>query len=156
MKRLLANPVPDIEVTATDTLICNEELAQFKVESWNSGVRGEWRYLLDVEADPEIIGARPDGSYPIDSMLIQDQLTNTDTVVHKVTYHFAPIIGPSDLQADCGNGRDTLITIWVNPTPRIFVDFPDTIFCNNDTAVISVLDGLGLVYGEKEYTVTAD
>ena len=64
-------------------------------------------------------------------------------------YHFIPRIAPSDFQADCENGRDTIITIWVNPTPRIFVDFPDTIFCNNDTAIISVDDGLGFVYGDK-------
>ena len=36
------------------------------------------------------------------------------------------------------------------------MDFPDTIFCNNDTAVISVLDGLGFVQGRHEYIVTAE
>ncbi|RLD65873.1 MAG: hypothetical protein DRI98_14245, partial [Bacteroidetes bacterium] len=132
------NPVPDILVTATDTLICNEEMAEFKVESLNPYVRGEWYYALDVDPDFEISGARGNSIYPVDSVLIQDLLINNDTIAHKVTYHFIPRIGPSDFEGDCENGRDTLITIWVNPTPRIFVDFPDTIFCNNDTAVISV------------------
>jgi len=150
------NPVPDITVTATDTLICNEEFAQFKIDSENPSIRGEWYYALEVDADPEISGARANNIYPIDSVLIEDLLFNTDTIAHIVSYRFIPRIGPSDFQGDCENGRDTTITIWVNPTPRIFVDFPDTIFCNNDTAVISVLDGLGFVYGQKEYVVTAD
>ena len=65
------NPVPDIEVSATDTLICNEELAQFKISGQNSPVRGDWYYALDVIADPEITGARLPGTYPIDSILIR-------------------------------------------------------------------------------------
>jgi hypothetical protein len=150
------NPTPDILVTATDTLICNEELAQFKVDNLNPYVRGEWRYRLDVEdASGMIDGERADGDYPMDSILIEDQLINNDTVAHRITYHFTPYIDPSDGEADCGTDRDTLITIWVNPTPRILVDFPDTIFCNNDTAVISVLDGLGFVQALSEYTVIA-
>jgi len=150
------NPVPDIDVVPTDTLICNEEMAEFKVNSLNPDVEGEWYYALDVLADAEIIGARGNSIYPVDSILIQDVLTNTDTIAHKVVYHFIPRIGPSDFQGDCENGRDTIITIWVNPTPRIFVDFPDTIFCNNDTAVISVLTGLGVdIYGDDVYDVTA-
>ncbi len=50
---------------------------------------------------------------------------------------------------------NTLITIWVNPSPRILVDFPDSIFCNNDTANHTVDDGLGIVHGVKEYNVRA-
>ncbi|MDF1573650.1 MAG: gliding motility-associated C-terminal domain-containing protein [Bacteroidales bacterium] len=149
------NPVPDVLVEVMDTLICNEGLADIKVNSLNPYVRGDWFYNLEVFPDAEIIGARPGGIYPVDSIQIQDLLTNMDTVVHKVIYRFTPRIGPSDFDGDCENGRDTTVTIWVNPTPRILVSFPDTIFCNNDTAVISVEDGLGLVYGVKEYTVSA-
>jgi len=149
------NPVPDIGVTATDTLICNDELAEFQVDVINTQVQGEWLYDLDVEADPEITGARADGVYTTDSTLIQDRLFNTDTAARKVTYHFIPRIDPADGGVDCGNGRDTLITIWVNPSPRILVDFTDTIFCSNETVNIQVDDGLGTIFGNTEYIVTA-
>ena len=151
------NPTPDIDVVPTDTLICNDEFAEFKVTNLNPYVRGEWQYSLVVNPDPEIIGARASADYPADSILIRDQLTNTDTIAHKVTYHFTPFIDPTDGEANCPTDRDTLITIWVNPTPRILVDFPDTIFCDNDTAVISVLHGNGaFVFGDREYYLTAD
>ncbi|MCK4993261.1 MAG: hypothetical protein KAS29_22335, partial [Bacteroidales bacterium] len=95
------NPVPDIDVVPTDTLICNEEMAEFKVNSLNPDVEGEWYYALDVDPDAEITGARGNSIYPLDSILIQDVLTNTDTIAHKVVYHFIPRIGPSDFQGDC-------------------------------------------------------
>ena len=149
------NPIPDIGVTATDTLICNDEIAEFQVDIINTLVQGAWVYDLAVVPDPEITGARLGGIYTTDSTLIQDRLFNTDTAAHKVTYHFTPRIIPSDGDLDCENGRDTLITIWVNPTPRILVEFPDSIFCDGDTATILVNDGLGFVFGNKVYDVTA-
>ena len=79
-----------------------------------------------------------------------DQLFNPDTIVHKVIYHFIPRISPIDGESDCENGKDTTITIWVNPIPRITVSIPDTIFCNNEITDFTVDDGLGNVMGDKK------
>jgi len=112
-------------------------------------------YDLVVTPDPEITGASGDSTYLPPDMVITDQLSNSDTVVHKVVYHFTPRIIPNDGESDCENGRDTTITIWVNPVPRILVSLLDSIFCDNEITDIRVKDGLGMVSGDKKYIVTA-
>ncbi|MCK5138018.1 MAG: gliding motility-associated C-terminal domain-containing protein, partial [Bacteroidales bacterium] len=151
-------PTPEIRVTADpDTVICDGQYINFYVRNPNFNLSG-WKYDLTVDADPEIIGASDPKTFNADDELsFEDQLFNTDNEVHKVVYHFIPRIEPEDGGADCENGKDTIITIWVNPTPIIAVDVPDTIVCDNETAVFSVTDGLGPVAGEwdKKYVVRA-
>ncbi len=149
------NPVPGIVVNTIDTLLCDGQYANFTVQNPNTSIQGQWLYDLEVFPDPEISGARNDTTFLLPDLSFSDQLSNTDTVVHKVIYHFIPRITPNDGQSDCENGRDTTITIWINPIPRIFPSVEDSIFCNNEIVVFTVGDGLGNVMGDKIYEVTA-
>ena len=151
-------PTPEIRVTADpDTVICDGQYINFYVRNPNLNLNG-WKYDLVVNADPEIIGASGSKTFNSDDTLsFDDQLFNLDNEVHKVVYRFIPRIDPEDGGADCENGKDTIITIWVNPTPIITVDVPDTIVCDNETVVFSVADGLGpvAVDWDKRYVVRA-
>ena len=115
--RIWVNPTPEIRVSAQDTVICDGENFTINVDNPNAPVRGNWKYDLQVTADPEIQGPdlNPTG---ITTSSFNITLENTDTVVHKVEYRFIPRITPDDNGVDCGNGLDTTIVIWVNPTPR--------------------------------------
>ncbi|MGM0473888.1 MAG: gliding motility-associated C-terminal domain-containing protein [Bacteroidota bacterium] len=152
------NPTPQIRVTANpDTLLCNNKYITFFVDNPNRNYRGDWKYELIVDPDPEItiIGSSPGDTVFDDPANFSDLLVNNDNEVHSVRYHFIPSISPDDGGADCGNGRDTTITIWVNPTPDITVSIPDTVFCNNEITDFLIGDGLGNVMGEKKFIVYA-
>jgi len=150
------NPVPDVNVSAPDTVLCTGDYANISIENPNTSIQGFWMYDLEVTPDPEIRGARDSAqNLPASSNFIDDRLFNDDTVVHKVIYHFIPRISPGDGGVNCENGLDTTLTIWVNPTPRVLVSLPDTIFCNNEITDILLEDGLGSVIGEKVYLVKA-
>ncbi len=150
------NPVPDIEVSIPDTVLCNGGYSLISIDSPNTSIQGIWMYDLEVTPDSSIRGAR-DSAQNLTSAnnFIDDQLFNDDTVVHKVVYHFIPRISPSDGGINCENGKDTTITIWVNPAPRGLYYLPDNIFCNNEITDILIKDGLAAVEGDKVYFVKA-
>ncbi len=55
------------------------------------------------------------------------------------------------------NGEDTLLSIWVNPTPEIRVN-ADTVICNGETASIAIANPNQLILGTWKYdlVVTAE
>ncbi|MFN8206904.1 MAG: hypothetical protein U0T82_05775 [Bacteroidales bacterium] len=73
-----------------------------------------------------------------------------------VTYTFRPRIDdPRNGGIPfCDNGKDTTLTIYVNPTPRMSVSVPDTIICDSSDVNITVNDGLLGVQGTKVYQLT--
>jgi len=76
---------------------------------------------------------------------INDSLVNHTNKVQPVFYTFSPRIydnRPGHEGEFCGNGNDTIIKLWVNPTPRIEVGIDDTILCDNALITIEVLNGL--------------
>ncbi|MFH0756463.1 MAG: DUF2341 domain-containing protein [Bacteroidota bacterium] len=152
-------PTPQIRASALDdTLICSGDYVNFTVTNPNSTLfNGYWWFNLEVTADPEIEGANPDSTFlPPHGIpsYFDDILINRDTITHKVEYRFRPRIRPFDGDATCENGRDTLITIYVNPTPAIDVTLPDYLFCNNQVVEITVHDPLGnYILGSKEYEI---
>ncbi|MEZ5071171.1 MAG: hypothetical protein R2751_09420 [Bacteroidales bacterium] len=147
------NPVPRVNVSVPDTVICNNQFLNVTVSNPNTSVVGLWQYELQVTAHAAISGARADGFfYAGTDLSFSDSLVNSDTAVHEVVYHLIPGI---DGSITCGNGRDTTITVWVNPTPNIHVLPNDTLFCNNGVVDFTVLDGMGDVIGDKKYLVRA-
>ena len=154
--RIWVNPTPEIRVSALDTVICDGENFIINVGNPNTPVRGNWKYDLQVTADPEING--PDlNATGITTASFDITLENGDTVVHRVAYRFIPRITPDDNGVDCGNGRDTTIVIWVNPTPEIRVN-ADTVICDGGTATIQVTNPNNPIRGTWLYDldVTAD
>ena len=102
---------------AADDTLCNNGSTTFTVTNPNTQ-RGLWRYDLDVTYPAGVSGLLTDqNNLTLGS--IAETLVNTTLDVQAVTYRFTPHINPSDGGPECGSGVDTLITIYVNPTPRI-------------------------------------
>ena len=127
---IYVNPRPDIEVTADDTL-CYNGSTTFTVTNPNT-LRGTWRYDVDVTYPAGVTGSL--GDLTNQTVLTQaETLSNTTSDVKAVTYLFTPHIDPSDGGAECQNGLDTTITIYVNPQPDIEVTADDTLCYNGST-----------------------
>ena len=62
---------------------------------------------------------------------ISQTLFNSDTIVHKVEYHFYPRKTIDD-SLICAGGNDTTIVIWVNPTPEIRLSASDLEICSGE------------------------
>ncbi|MFN8206902.1 MAG: hypothetical protein U0T82_05765 [Bacteroidales bacterium] len=88
------------------------------------------------------------GEYAAD-LDISDNLINLTNQVQVVTYTFRPRIDdPRNGGIPfCDNGKDTTLTIYVNPTPRLAVSVPDTILCDSSVLTIAVDDLNGPVHG---------
>ena len=149
--RIWVNPTPEIRVSATDTVLCTGETTILNITNPNHTVRGDWKYDLTVTADPEI-GGEMGNQTGIITALFNETLTNSDSIVHKVEYHFIPRITPDDGGLDCENGRDTTIVIWVNPTPEIRVT-ADTVICDGDVVTINIRNPNNPIRGDWKYNL---
>ncbi|MFN8206903.1 MAG: hypothetical protein U0T82_05770 [Bacteroidales bacterium] len=142
----MSTPTPRMSVSVLDTIICDssdENLALSPSTMACSGYRGQelpthynrcWWWLLGVQAS---------GEYAAD-LDISDNLINLTNRVQVVTYTFRPRIDdPRNGGIPfCDNGKDTTLTIYVNPTPRIDVSVPEAIICDSSDVNITVNDGL--------------
>ena len=150
-------PIPRIQVTAPDTVICNDEDVAFTIQNLNPNTRGEWKYNLAVDYGAYITGDNIGGEYGSSDTYLTDHLVNHDTAVHAVSYHYTPRITPDDMGLDCGSGRDTTIWVWVNPTPEIRVNItPDTVICNEDWIDLFVRNPNIPVRGDWMYYLDID
>ena len=57
------NPVPQIDVSSADSILCYGESATISVRNENPSVRGQWVYDLTVAADPGVTGNTTGGTY---------------------------------------------------------------------------------------------
>ena len=99
---------------------------------------GEWRYDLDVTYPAGVTGTLSDGSGQT-TLNLTDNLVNSTLLVQTVTYHFTPHIDPGDGDGECQDGVDTLITVYINPQPRIEVTADDTL-CYDGTTNFTISD----------------
>jgi len=149
------NPTPAIRVIAADSILCNGDQAEITINNPNVFVFGDWEYDLSVIADPGMSGYRASDTALIGTSII-DPLVNNDTIVHKVAYRFTPKNAYDSLL--CGGGEDTVIVIWVNPTPEIRVRTDDYVLCDGDSVTLDVRNPNFSVRGEWSYDleITAD
>ena len=122
------DPSPAIRVVANDTVICNETTTLIEIENPHGSSLGEWKYNLWVVADSPLLtgwyGSSGEDTTEIVNDRFEEFLTNDDTIAHSVTYHFQPIsIYDDSVLCKYGDGGDTTITIWVNPTPEIRLEY---------------------------------
>src|SRR5690606_5801592 len=72
-------------------------------------------------------------------------------------YRIHPYAVGTGSGTDChyGTSRDTVVRIWVNPTPRISVVAVEDTLCNEGTTTITVSSLTGLTSGEVlfDYTI---
>ncbi len=151
------NEPPLIQVDA-DTVLCNGSDVAFSIININSTLFGDWKYNLSVDYGASVTGLNIGGEYNASDLSLIDHLANFDTVYHSVEYHFTPRISPGDAGPDCENGIDTIIRVWVNPTPSIRVHSDDSVLCNEEPATIHISNPNLFVNNEWAYNldVTVD
>ncbi len=151
------NPTPRLGVSISDTIFCDSSTVDISVTDLLLGVEGTKVYELTTSYSAgQVEGVQFSGEY-LAGQNIRDTLVNLSTEVQMVTYHFKARI--SDPRGDgsvpyCDQGKDTTITVYVNPTPKLGVSISDTIFCDSSTVDISVTDLLLGVEGTKVYELT--
>jgi gliding motility-associated-like protein len=150
------NPTARVRVGAPDTVICNTGSVTISARNPNIPIRGTWKYDLTVVKDSHISGTiTGNKTVTANNSSLTDVLDNDDTIKHKVSYTYHPYISNDDgTPSVCAQFKDTTITVWVNPTAKLYIYTPDTILCDSTTFTISVRDGNGNVLGTKVYQLT--
>jgi len=120
---VFVNPQPEIQVSASDSLMCSGERVTVSVQNPSCLIWGKWIYDLIVEPEAGITGNTINGTYsnPAD---LNETLFNNDTAVHKVIYRFTPRIVPDDGGSDC-IGKEKTITVWVHQRIRYTKELSD-------------------------------
>jgi len=130
---VFVNPQPEIQISASDTLIHDGESVTIRVQNPSRLIWGNWIYDLIVEPEPGITGNTINGTYTSPTDLIEN-LYNNDTTVHKVDYRFIPRIVTDDGVQAC-EGNKVKITLWVHPGfiyKEDFLEIPDAFSPNGD------------------------
>jgi hypothetical protein len=133
--RVWVNPTPDIYVEAApDTILCDSGLVTFTIDSLSLfGFAGDWVYTVNSVPSSGDISGYTNNAELTDGFT--DELVNLSDTVQWVDYTFHPQILNSYSEIPyCGNTtvNDTTIRIYVNPTPRLFVNVtPDTLLCDS-------------------------
>ena len=147
-------PTPRLSVTPSDTIICDSAIVTFDVSDQNGFTAGGKFYYLTTTYNPlNVSGVEADGEKPAGTDFT-DQLVNLTNEVQTVQYRFKARI--NDPGINCESGTDTIITVYVQPTPRLSVAIADTIVCDSTIINIAVTDGNGNVHPSttKVYQLT--
>lgn len=131
--QVFVNSQPEIQISASDTLICSGESVAVLVDNPSGLIWGKWIFDLIVETGAGISGNTSSGTFssPAD---LHETLFNNDREMRKVVYRFIPRIVTDDGDRVC-EGEEVKITVWVNPGFRCretFPEIPDAFSPNGD------------------------
>ena len=130
---VFVNPLPEIQITVSDSLICDGESVTILVQNPSVLIWGKWIYDLIVEPEAGITGNTITSLYTSPANL-DEILFNNDKEIHKAVYRFIPRIVTDDGIQVC-EGKEVKITIWVYPGLRCrdtFPEIPDAFSPNTD------------------------
>ena len=152
-------PTPRLTVSIPDTIVCDSTEINITVNDGNGDVAGSTTKVYELtttDAGGAVLGVQTSGEY-LAGTPITNTLINTTNAVQVVTYHFKARIRddrPGREGFFCDQGGDTIIIVYVNPTPQFTVSVDDTIVCDFSTVELIVTDDLGNVLGGKVYDLT--
>jgi gliding motility-associated-like protein len=131
--QVFVNPQPEIQISASDTLICDGESVTISVQNPSGLIWGKWIYDLIVEPEAGITGNIINSTYTSPTNL-SEILFNNDKEMHKVVHRFIPVIVNDEGVRSC-EGKEVKIAVWVSPGLRckeVFLEIPDAFSPNND------------------------
>ena len=130
------DPQPKIAVT-TDPLLCHDGDAVFNISTVNSPLHtgSQWRYNVSVVYPAGVTGSWPTGLIDQTANTLTDNLTNNSDAVQTVTYTFTPHIRPGDGGSECPGGIPVIISVDLDPQPKIAVT-TDPLLCYDGDAAI--------------------
>lgn len=154
--KVYVNPMPDLQVFASEDTLCYEQPVLFNISRQNGPVEGLWKYHLKVSStDNNVVGFEKELN-DIDSLNIYDLLTNNSSAKQTISYHFVPVIkNPRNSKSYCEVGHDTTIYVQINPRPRIFANISENLYCDSATVNFNIQSKNGEVMGQKYYWVKA-
>ncbi|MCG8411609.1 MAG: gliding motility-associated C-terminal domain-containing protein, partial [Bacteroidales bacterium] len=130
---------PNITINPSADTICNNERLNIAISSNINATLFSWT----ANAHSDIIGENNGMQATIAT--ITDSLTNIGDTARLVTYTITPrIYGLCDLE-------DTVVNIWVNPSPKISVSSIDTILCDSSDITFNITSLSGNIIGNKYY-----
>ena len=138
IKTVEIDPQPKIDVT-TDPVLCYDGDAVFNISTVNTAVStgGQWRYDVSVSYPAGVNGDWLAGLTNQTAATLTDNLTNTTDLVQTVTYTFTPHIRPGDGGPECANGLPIILTVQIDPQPKITVT-TDPVLCYDGDAVFDI------------------
>ena len=146
---IYVQPTPRLSIAVTDTIVCDSTIITIAVEDMNGQVHNSSTkvYMLTTTNPGGVLNVQPDGEYNAGED-ISDQLINITNSVQPVTYHFKARIRddrPGHEGFFCDQGGDTLVIIYVEPTPRVNGSVSSDTICNK-TSVTYTLSSPTLPY----------
>ncbi len=139
--KLWVNPTPLIDVGVDDTILCDNTILSIVVDDGLEEVQGTSVYDLDVTYTPgAVTGSITGDGEKSDFIDISDLLVNNTDSVQIITYQLTARIRddrPDHAGEYCNNGLDTIITIYLNPTPRIEYLLAEDTLCYDEGFVLT-------------------
>lgn len=110
---VLVNPLPEIQISVSDTLVCEGESFTISVQNPVDLIWGKWIYNLIVEPEAGISGSAVSSMYS-NPVSLSETLLNNGGEIRKVVYRFIPrIVNDDGLQVCAGDEVKT--TVWIYP-----------------------------------------
>ena len=97
----------------------------------------QWRYDVSVVYPAGVTGSWGSGLTNQTAGTLTDNLTNSTNSVQTVTYTFTPHIRPGDGGSECADGVDTIVTVDIDPQPKITVT-TDNLLCYDGDATFNI------------------
>ncbi|HQK37416.1 MAG TPA: gliding motility-associated C-terminal domain-containing protein, partial [Bacteroidales bacterium] len=152
------NPTPRISVFTPDTIYCDSSLVSFTVTDHNGNVMGDKKFDFSWSVTPDagsVDGVEPPGLH--NRTGFSDYLTNKTKRYQVIAYRFRATI--TDLVTGlgrCFNGTDTILRIYLNPTPEIAVTANTGMLCDSSSVSFTITDLNGPVIGTKLYNLITE
>ena len=125
------NPTPRIFPVPTNSIQCDSTFTNIQLQSPSTFTSGLVTFRYTVTATGGVTGFSTPVSGLPNNHVIADKLINPTDSPQTVTYTIYPV-SPTG----CHDGPPVVITVTVNPTPRIFPVYPNTIQCDSTTTAI--------------------
>ncbi len=132
-------PVPKVQLIPDSALYCNNEVTAIEITSStvpDQPLKFRYQYIPDFGDSINITLNSPDQSDLPEGFMIEDNIQNTGSEVHKVILIVTPYTLDNNGSERCTGINDTS-TIWINPTPVLSVS-SDSRLCSNDSVSFDI------------------